>query len=124
MLVGHPLHRQWQPCLRHPFRDFAVATGPICQRNGISSFASEAVIVSRNLRASITRWQAEHGYRKTGFLNAVQHTALLEESGSEIEQSKSEYPDHHHSRGHAHRHRGIGGPIGAVGGAIGGLFRR
>jgi peptidoglycan hydrolase-like protein with peptidoglycan-binding domain len=75
-------------------------------------------------RASITRWQEDHGYPKTGFLNALQRTALLEESGSEIEPGKSENHDHHHSGGHAHRHRGIGGPIGTIGGAIGGLFRR
>ena len=31
---------------------------------------------------------------------------------------------HHRSRGRVHHARGIGGPIAAIGGAIGGLFRR
>jgi peptidoglycan hydrolase-like protein with peptidoglycan-binding domain len=72
-------------------------------------------------RAAITRWQEERGYPKTGFLNTAQHTALLEESGSAMEAGKS---DDHRNVGHAHRPHGIGGPIGAIGGAIGGLFRR
>jgi hypothetical protein len=32
--------------------------------------------------------------------------------------------DHVRTEGRAHHARGIGGPIGAIGGAIGGLFRR
>jgi peptidoglycan hydrolase-like protein with peptidoglycan-binding domain len=75
-------------------------------------------------RAAITRWQEERGYPKTGFLNTAQHTALLEESGSAMEAGKSDYQDHHRNGGRGHRPRGIGGPIGAIGGAIGGLFRR
>jgi peptidoglycan hydrolase-like protein with peptidoglycan-binding domain len=75
-------------------------------------------------RAAISRWQEERGYLKTGFLNTVQHMALLEESGSAMEAGKSDDQDHHRNGGRAHRPRGIGGPIGAIGGAIGGLFRR
>jgi len=75
-------------------------------------------------RAAITRWQEEHGYPKTGFLNSPQHTALLEESDSVMEPGKSGYQDPHRNGGGAHRPRGIGGPVGAIGGAIGGLFRR
>jgi peptidoglycan hydrolase-like protein with peptidoglycan-binding domain len=67
-------------------------------------------------RAAIARWQEERGYPKTGFLNTAQHTALLEES--------SPARDDHRHGGRANRRRGIGGPIGAIGGAIGGLFRR
>jgi peptidoglycan hydrolase-like protein with peptidoglycan-binding domain len=74
-------------------------------------------------RAAITRWQEERGYPKTGFLNSTQHTALLEESGAAMEAGKSDY-HHHRNGGSAHRPRGVGGPIGAIGGAIGGLFRR
>jgi peptidoglycan hydrolase-like protein with peptidoglycan-binding domain len=66
-------------------------------------------------RAAIADWQEVHGYPKTGFLNTAQHTALLEES-------KSARENHHRHR--THRRHGIGGPIGAIGGAIGGLFRR
>jgi hypothetical protein len=68
-------------------------------------------------RAAIADWQEAHGYPKTGFLNTAQHTALLEES-------KSAEADHHRRGGRAHHRRGIGGPIGAIGGAIGGLFGR
>jgi peptidoglycan hydrolase-like protein with peptidoglycan-binding domain len=75
-------------------------------------------------QAAITRWQEERGYPKTGFLNTAQHMALLEESGSAMQASKSDYQDHHRNGGSAHRPRGIGGPIGAIGGAIGGLFHR
>jgi peptidoglycan hydrolase-like protein with peptidoglycan-binding domain len=74
-------------------------------------------------RAAIARWQGERGYPKTGFLNTAQHTALLEES-SATEDGKSDYQDHHRNGSRAHRPHGIGGPIGAIGGAIGGLFRR
>lgn len=73
-------------------------------------------------RAAITRWQEEHGYPKTGFLNTAQHTALLDESGA-IEAGKSDHQDRHRGGGRRHA-RGIGGPIGAIGGAIGGLFGR
>jgi hypothetical protein len=68
-------------------------------------------------RGAIAGWQEDRGYPKTGFLNTAQHAALLEES--------SPIKEEHHRHGrHAHRRRGIGGPIGAIGGAIGGLFRR
>jgi peptidoglycan hydrolase-like protein with peptidoglycan-binding domain len=77
----------------------------------------------QSTRAAITRWQEEHEYPRTGFLNAAQHAALLEEGGAAIEAGKSDDQDHHRNdRGH--RPHGIGGPIGAIGGAIGGLFRR
>ena len=75
-------------------------------------------------RVAITRWQEERGYPKTGFLNTAQHTALLEENYSAMEAGESDYQDHHRNGGRARRPRGIGGPIGAIGGAIGGLFRR
>jgi peptidoglycan hydrolase-like protein with peptidoglycan-binding domain len=75
-------------------------------------------------RAAIARWQEEHGYPKTGFLNAAQHTALLEESGSKTAAGKSDDQDRHRGGGRGHRSRGIGGPIGAIGGAIGGLLGR
>ena len=75
-------------------------------------------------RAAIARWQEEHNCPETGVLNAAQHTALLEESGSRTEVGKSDDQDRRRGGGRGHRSRGIGGPIGAIGGAIGGLFRR
>ena len=68
-------------------------------------------------RGAIADWQEERGYPKTGFLNTAQHTALLKEIGTAKE-------GHHRHGRRAHRRRGIGGPIGAISGAIGGLFRR
>jgi len=40
--------------------------------------------------------------------------------------TETNHPDRHRTEGRANHHhpRGIGGPIGAIGGAIGGLFRR
>ncbi|HEY6619573.1 MAG TPA: peptidoglycan-binding domain-containing protein [Steroidobacteraceae bacterium] len=71
-------------------------------------------------RVAITGWQEEHGYPETGFLDAAQNTALLDES---MAVSKSD--DQSASRrGRSRRSRGIGGPIGAIGHVVGGLFRR
>ncbi len=75
-------------------------------------------------RVVITRWQEEHGYPKTGFLNTAQHAALLEERGEEIASSKSDDHDHRRNGGRGPRPRGIGGPIRAIGGVLGGLFGR
>jgi peptidoglycan hydrolase-like protein with peptidoglycan-binding domain len=72
-------------------------------------------------RAAISRWQEEHGYPKTGFLNTAQNTALLDESAAA---GKSDRQESHRGGGRAHHSRGIGGPIGAIGSAVGGLFRR
>ncbi len=74
-------------------------------------------------RAAIARWQQENGYPGTGFLNTEQHAALLDASDDAIEAGKSDHQDRHRGGGRRHA-RGIGGPIGAIGGAIGGLFRR
>jgi peptidoglycan hydrolase-like protein with peptidoglycan-binding domain len=68
-------------------------------------------------RGAIIRWQEEYGYTKTGFLNAEQNTALLDES---VAAAKSD----HRGGGRPRRSHGIGGPIGAIGHAVGGLFRR
>lgn len=69
-------------------------------------------------RDAISRWQEQHGYPKSGFLNTAQHQALLNESAAAMEASRSE----HHSRGR--RSRGIGGPIGAIGHVVGGILGR
>lgn len=70
-------------------------------------------------RAAITRWQGAHGYATTGFLNTVQHDALLTESVSAAHASTGDQTDKDHPT-RAHRHRSGGGP----GGLIGGLFGR
>jgi peptidoglycan hydrolase-like protein with peptidoglycan-binding domain len=70
-------------------------------------------------RDAIARWQEQHGYPRTGFLNAAQHDALLSESAAAKEANRAE---HHGGRGH--RSRGIGGPIGAIGHMVGGILGR
>jgi peptidoglycan hydrolase-like protein with peptidoglycan-binding domain len=80
-------------------------------------------------RAAITRWQGAHGYATTGFLNATQHDALLTESvsaarASAIDETDSDHPTSRRGGG-AHRHRsGVGGPVGLIGGMVGGIFGR
>jgi peptidoglycan hydrolase-like protein with peptidoglycan-binding domain len=77
-----------------------------------------------NTRAAITRWQGAHGYATTGFLNTVQHDALLTESVSAAHASTGDQTDNDHPT-RAHRHRsGGGGPGGLIGGMMGGLFGR
>ncbi|WJR80971.1 peptidoglycan-binding domain-containing protein [Bradyrhizobium sp. NP1] len=82
-------------------------------------------------RAVITRWQAARGYPKTGFLNTVQHHALLTESVSGAHasfvgnyRSDDDRPAHRRGAGGAHHHRSGGGPGGLIGGVVGGLFGR
>src|SRR6202030_1203186 len=78
-------------------------------------------------RAVITRWQAARGYPKTGFLDTLQHQALLTESVSAAQASSSDKSDDDHlarrrGGGGAHHSRGGGGPGGLIGGMVGGLF--
>jgi peptidoglycan hydrolase-like protein with peptidoglycan-binding domain len=80
-------------------------------------------------RAVITRWQAARGYPGTGFLNTLQHKALLTESVSTAQASTGEEADNDHPArrrgGGAQRHRsGGGGPLGVIGGVMGGLLGR
>jgi peptidoglycan hydrolase-like protein with peptidoglycan-binding domain len=80
-------------------------------------------------RAVITRWQGARGFPKTGFLNTLQHTALLTETvsaahastGDEID---SDHPARRRRGGGAHHHRSGSGPGGLIGGVMGGLFGR
>jgi peptidoglycan hydrolase-like protein with peptidoglycan-binding domain len=81
-------------------------------------------------RAVITRWQAARGYPGTGFLNTLQHQALLTESVSAAHASVSgsdasddDRPARRRGGGGAHHHRS-GGPGGLIGGVVGGLFGR
>ena len=77
-------------------------------------------------RAVITRWQAARGYPSSGFLNKLQHKALLSEPVA-TQTSSSENSDGSSRR----RRRSGGGPpnpgkfLGnVVGGVVGGIFRR
>jgi hypothetical protein len=82
-------------------------------------------------RAVITRWQAARGYPKTSFLNTLQHKALLTEvvSAAYASSSSDTSDDDHQARrrggsGAPHHRRGVGGPVGLIGGMVGGLFGR
>jgi peptidoglycan hydrolase-like protein with peptidoglycan-binding domain len=73
-------------------------------------------------RAVITRWQAAHGFPKTGFLSTLQHQALLSESASATPASLSSSDGtHRRGGGSARHHRGGGGPGGVIGGVVGGV---
>jgi hypothetical protein len=85
-------------------------------------------------RAVITRWQAARGYPKTGFLNKLQHKALLAEIVASTSTASSDdsddRPSRRHSGGGGRRGGGGGGGgnpgafIGGVmGGMMGGMFR-
>jgi hypothetical protein len=78
-------------------------------------------------RSVIKRWQAARNYPATGYLNQLQHKALLSEIVSTRAASSDDSDDAtvHYSRrsgGGRHYHRGGGGP-GAFFGGLGGLFR-
>jgi Caspase domain/Putative peptidoglycan binding domain len=83
-------------------------------------------------RVVITRWQAARGYPQTGFLNTLEHKALVSEIvstkvASADEDSSDDEPARHsrHAGGGGGRryHRGGGGPGGFFGHMMGGLFR-
>jgi peptidoglycan hydrolase-like protein with peptidoglycan-binding domain len=71
-------------------------------------------------REAIARWQEQHGYPRTGFLNAAQHEALVSESAATTETGESD----RRARRHVRHARGIGGPIGAIGHVVGGILGR
>jgi hypothetical protein len=79
-------------------------------------------------RAVIMRWQEARGYPKTGFLNTLQHQALLAETVSAAHADANSdnagdgHPAHRPGGGGARHHRGGGGPGGLIGGVVGGLF--
>jgi peptidoglycan hydrolase-like protein with peptidoglycan-binding domain len=82
-------------------------------------------------RAVITRWQAARGYPKTGFLDTLQHQALLSESVSAAhasvnsgDKSDDDSPARRPGGSGTHHHRSGGGPGGLIGGVVGGLFGR
>jgi len=86
-------------------------------------------------RAVITRWQAARGYPSTGFLNKLQHKALLGEIVAATQTSSGDDSDYrpsgrHHAGGgggggrHYRGDGGGGGPGGLLGGMMGGLFGR
>jgi len=86
-------------------------------------------------RAVITRWQAARGYPKSGYLNKLQHKALLTEIVSATTSASSSDDEDRPARrrsgggggggGGGRRHGGGGGgnPGAFIGGVVGGMFR-
>ena len=91
-----------------------------------------------NTRSVIKRWQAARGYPSSGYLNKLQHKALLSEIVATNQTSSSDDEDHaprHRSGGGGggtrhYQNNGGGGPNpgafmgGMIGGMMGGMFRR
>jgi uncharacterized caspase-like protein len=85
-------------------------------------------------RSVITRWQAARGYPNTGFLNKLQHKALLTEIVATAQSNSSDDSNDRPARRSRHSgggggHRGGGGGVHAgpgqfIGGMMGGLFGR
>jgi Caspase domain/Putative peptidoglycan binding domain len=81
-------------------------------------------------RAVITRWQAARGYPSTGFLNHLQHKALLSEivATTQASDDSDGRPSRRQHDGGGRHYRssggGGGGPGGLFGGMMGGLFGR
>jgi Caspase domain/Putative peptidoglycan binding domain len=85
-------------------------------------------------RAVISRWQAARGYPKTGFLNNVEHKALLSEivttTQADASGDSDDHPSRHHSGGGGGGRRrgggggGLAGPGQFFGGVVHGLFGR
>jgi len=114
---------------------------PAAMKSGIIVGAGFSAVIAvfqvngkfdESTRAAIARWQEEHGYPTTGFLNAAQHKVLTDAAA---EARKSDRQDRRRAGRGTRYSRGVGGPIGAVGGAVrgvvggvggvvGGLFRR
>jgi hypothetical protein len=80
-------------------------------------------------RSVIKRWQAARGYPATGYLNQLQHKALVSEIvstrvASSGDGDTDEVHHVHHYSGGGRRYRGGGGGPGAFFGMMGGLFGR
>ncbi|WP_024516174.1 caspase family protein [Bradyrhizobium sp. Tv2a-2] len=90
-------------------------------------------------RSVIRRWQAARGYPASGYLNQLQHKALVSEIVATVQSGAAEEPESHSSRHHGggaggrryYRSSGGGGNAGGggggfplFGGMMGGLFGR
>jgi hypothetical protein len=103
--------------------------------NGLGFDTKVSGKFDEDTRSVISRWQAARGYPKTGYLNSLQHKALLAEIVATTQTSSSDdsddKPSHRHhgggGGGGGGYHRGGGGgggPGGLIGGMMGGLFGR
>jgi len=77
-------------------------------------------------RSVITRWQAARGYPSTGYLNKLQHKALLTEIVATTQTGSSDDSDDHPSRRHSgggYQRGGGGGGLAGPGQFFGGVAR-
>jgi hypothetical protein len=77
-------------------------------------------------RGVITRWQAARGYPSTGFLNKLQHKALLTEIVATTQANSNDDSDDRPSRRHSgggYRRSGGGGGLAGPGQFLGGVAR-
>jgi peptidoglycan hydrolase-like protein with peptidoglycan-binding domain len=104
--------------------------------NGLGFDTKVSGKFDESTRSVITRWQAARGYPKSGYLNKLQHKALLAEIVSTTQTSSSDdssddKPARRERRsggGGGGGHRGGGGgdlagPGRFIGGVMGGMFR-
>src|SRR6202040_2266827 len=99
-------------------------------QRGLTGLGFETKVNGRfdeSTRAVIARWQGARGYPKTGFLDTLQHQALLTESVSAAQANSSpsdkfddDNPPRRRDGGGAHHHRSGRGPGGLIGGMMGG----
>ena len=92
-------------------------------------------VFNEGTRSVITRWQAARGYPKSGYLNRLQHKALLAEivaaaptASSDEERPKRRAPSSGQAQSQPQRHYNNSGPDPAgagrfIGGVMGGMLR-
>jgi Caspase domain/Putative peptidoglycan binding domain len=100
--------------------------------NGLGFDTKVTGTFNESTRSVISRWQAARGYTKSGYLNSLQHKALLAEIIATTQTSSSDDSDDKPARrrsggggggGGGGYHRGPSGSGGLIGGMVGGLFR-
>ncbi|MET4800755.1 caspase family protein [Bradyrhizobium sp. LB11.1] len=102
--------------------------------NGLGFDTKVTGAFTDDTRTVLKRWQAARGYPSTGFLNKLQHKALLSEIVASTTTASDDNPKPGRRAAPAQsapvQHRGGGGDAGAafmggvVGGMMGGMFRR
>ncbi|QPF94972.1 caspase family protein [Bradyrhizobium commune] len=104
--------------------------------NGLGFDTKVTGVFNDDTRSVLKRWQAARGYPSTGFLNKLQHKALLSEIVASTSTASDDTPSSKPARraaapsgGGGGGHRSGGGDAGAafvggvVGGMMGGMFR-
>jgi hypothetical protein len=77
----------------------------------ILGFSALAIVASTNVA-------------RAGLSTAPRQVASIDTATVPDKPDKPDHQDHRRGGGRAHHARGVGGPIGFIGGALGGMFRR